>query len=292
METITNLLDLEVLATEVVKFTPAVFAALVILLLFRILFGVTSIPLKKILEKSGLHETLIRMLVDNVYRYAVYGFGLVMAADQLGIDVGAALAGIGVAGIAVGFAAQDTLANIIAGFVIFMDQPFEVGDWVAVADEEGAVTEITMRTTRLRTLNNTYVVIPNKTIIDEVLVNHSKHGATRVEIPVGIAYKESIPKAREVILESIQGIDAVRAEPAPAVIVSGLGASSVDLEIRIWIDDASKQTLTAARVIEAAKLGLDEAGIEIPFPHLQLFFDDVRPAVWDGLRKMRKDEAA
>ena len=287
-----ELLDLQALATQVVAYLPDVFAALVILILFRTLYAVTGAALRKILEKSGMHDTLIRMLIDNVYKYSLYIFGVVMAADQLEINVAAALAGIGVVGIAVGFAAQDTISNVIAGFLIFMDKPFQVGDWVDVADEKGEVKEITMRTTRLRTLNNTYVIIPNKKIIDEVLVNHSKHGATRIDVAVGIAYKEYIPKAREVILAAIKDVDRVLTDPAPIVVVRGLGASSVDLEIRVWIEDASKEVITSAKIIEASKLALDEAGIEIPFPHLQLFFDDVRPPVWEGLKKIRGDQEA
>lgn len=292
---LSQVLDVQELATQAVEYMPKVLAALGILVVFRILYALTGTPLRKLLEKSGVHETLIRMIVDNVFRYTVYVFGFVMAADQLGINVAAALAGIGVAGIAVGFAAQDTVANVISGFLIFMDKPFEVGDWVSVADEDGEVREITMRTTRLRTLNNTYVIIPNKKIIDEVLVNHSKHGATRIDVPVGIAYKEYIPEAREVILKAIGDVQGVMKDPAPAVVVSGLGGSSVDLEIRVWIEDASKEVITSARVIEASKLALDEADIEIPFPHLQLFFDDVRPPVWEGLKQLRsgqEDEAA
>jgi small conductance mechanosensitive channel len=204
-----------------------------------------------------------------------------MAADQLGINVGAALAGIGIAGIALGFAAQDSLANTIAGFVIFWDKPFEVGDWVEVGSQYGRVTNITIRTTRIRTLRNTYVVIPNKKVIDEVLVNHSKHGETRVDVPVGIAYKESIPRAREVLLQAAAAIDGVLADPAPDVVVTGLGASSVDMEVRVWIVQADREIAIFHRVMEESKLALDAAGIEIPYHHLQLFVEKVEDRVWE-----------
>ena len=171
---------------------------------------------------------------------------------------------------------------MITGFLIFLDKPFAVGDWLHVADQVGEVSEITMRTTRIRTKNNTWVVIPNKKIIDEVLVNHSTHGETRIDVPVGIAYKENIPRAREVLLAAVAKLPNIAKNPPPEVIVAGLGASSVDLEVRVWIGRASDEPPTMARVVEASKLALDEAGIEIPFPHLQLFFDDVRPAVWKG----------
>jgi small conductance mechanosensitive channel len=235
------------------------------------------------MKRAGLEPTLIRHLVDSVFRFSLLLFGLVMAAGQLGINVGAALAGIGVAGLAIGFAAQDSLSNTIAGFLIFWDKPFLVGDWVEVADEYGRVDEITLRTTRIQTNNNTYVVIPNQRIIDEVLVNHSKHGSTRVEVPVGIAYKEFVPDARKVILDAVCDLEWVDREPAPAVVVQELASSGVSLLVRVWITDVSKEKPIYNRVLEASKLALDDAGIQIPYPHLQLFLDRVEPEVWDGL---------
>jgi small-conductance mechanosensitive channel len=284
---ILNRLDVEALITQttafIIGFIPDAVVGVAVLIAFWMFFRVSSIALRRLLMRSGIHTTLVNMLVDNVYRYAVLGFGVIMAADQLGVNVGAALAGIGVVGIAVGFAAQDTLSNFIAGFLIFLDKPFMVGDWVDVADQVGEVSEITMRTTRIRTKNNTWVVIPNKKIIDEVLINHSKHGETRVDVPVGIAYKENIPQAREALLRAVQGIPAVADHPSPEVVVVGLGASSVDLEVRVWVATASDEPPVYVKVMESSKLALDEAGIEIPFPHLQLFVDEVRPAVWQEL---------
>ncbi len=284
---IINRLDVEALVTQTTAFIigsiPDAVVAIAVLIGFWIFYRISSLALRGLLNRSGIHATLINMLIDNVYRYVVLGFGVIMAADQIGVNVAAALAGIGVVGIAVGFAAQDTLSNIIAGFLIFFDKPFMVGDWLHVADQVGEVSEITMRTTRIRTKNNTWVVIPNKKIIDEVLVNHSKHGDTRLDVPVGIAYKENIPQAREVLERAVKGLKGVAADPPPEIVVTGLGASSVDLEVRVWISKASDEPPVFYRVVEAAKLALDEAGIEIPFPHLQLFVDDIRPNVWKDL---------
>jgi len=281
MNSILDYLDLEALLTRAVGYLPAVFGACLILFVFWLIYRVTRVPLKAVLSRAGLHEALVTSVVDSFYRLTILVLACVMAASQLGINVGAALAGLGVAGIAVGFAAQDSLANIIAGFTIFMDKPFEVADWVVVADKAGEVTRITMRSTRIRTRNNTYVVIPNKKIIDEVLVNHSKHGVTRVDVPVGIAYKEYIPQAREVLLKAAATVEGVLKDPGPEVAVVGLGGSSVDLEVRVWIHKASQQEPIASRGVEAGKLALDAAGIQIPFPHLQLFVGDVEDRVWN-----------
>lgn len=288
LESFIQILDVGSLATQAVELAPKVFVAIVVLVAFRLVYRLTCGPLRLVLTRSGLDITLVRMLVDNVYGYAVWIFALVMAADQVGVNVGAALAGIGVVGIAVGFAAQDTLSNIIAGFLVFIDKPFVTGDWVEVADMRGEVVEITMRTTRLRTRRNTYVVLPNKSIIDAMLINHSKHGAVRLDIPIGIAYKESIAAAREVLLEALKQVDEVLPHPPATIVSSGLGASSIDLLVRVWIEDAPNQESIVASVVEASKVALDKAGIEIPFPHLQLFVENVEDRVWERAQRMSR----
>jgi small conductance mechanosensitive channel len=227
------------------------------------------------------------LLVDKIYHYAILALGLVMALDQLGVNVAAALAGLGVAGIAVGFAAQDTLSNMISGITIFLDKPFKVGDWITTTDVYGQVSEITLRTTRIRTKRNTWIVIPNRAIIDSTLENHSKRGEMRVDVPVGIAYKEDIDEARGVLLEAVRGIPGQAAGKNPEVAVVALGNSSVDLHVRIWIEDPGDLRPSEAAVVEASKKALDAAGIEIPFPHLQLFVDEVRPLAIENLGQLR-----
>ena len=276
-----ELIDVPAIVNAVVAYLPNLLAALVIVATGWLFVRFTRPPLRRALERADFSPGLRGLLVDSVYAVAVMVVALVMALDQIGINVTAALAGMGIAGIAVGFAAQDSLANSIAGFLIFWDKPFKVGDFLEVQDEYGEVTSITLRTTRIRTRNNTYVVIPNKEIIDNVLVNHSMYGETRVDIPVGIAYKEDIDAARAALLAGVTGIDGVLEDPEPRVVVSGLGASSIDLEVRVWIRDADVERPVYFRTVEACKKALDDAGIEIPFPHLQLFVDDVKERVFE-----------
>jgi small conductance mechanosensitive channel len=209
-----------------------------------------------------------------------------MAASQLGLNVAAALAGLGVAGLAVGLAAQDSIANMIAGFLIFWDKPFGVGDYLTVGDSYGEVRGITIRTTRIRTNENKYVVIPNKQIMDGVLINHSMFGETRVNVPLGIAYKEYVPEARRVLLKALQSVDGVLENPAPDIVVESLGGSSVNLVVRVWIQDMSAEKPVFYRTLEACKLALDAAGIQIPYPHLQLFVENVEDRVWDRVAEL------
>jgi len=230
-------------------------------------------------------------MVLNVYRFALLGFGIVMAASQLGINIGAALAGLGVVGLTIGFAAKDSLSNIMAGFLIFWDKPFRVGDWITVSNYNGRVAEITMRTTRLQTRSNTWVIIPNETVLNQILVNHSTNGITRVEVPVGIGYAEQVSQARDVIVTAVRKIKGVLNDPLPSVVVNDLGPSSVDLLVFVWIADAKDEKPVAFAVTEAVKLSLDAAGIEIPPPQLDLSLKSVENKIWEQAGRLEHVDA-
>lgn len=283
MNDLTQLLDLPALATRLVEYVPKVAAAALVLAVFVFGFRVLRGLAEPALRRMDVHPAVRDLLVDKLLRSSVLLVGGVMAADQLGFNVAAALAGLGVAGIALGFAAQDSVANVIAGILIFWDKPFAVGDWIKTEGEYGRVSEITLRSTRIRTARNTFVVLPNKRIIDVTLENFSKHGALRVDVPLGIAYKESVPKAREALLAAVTRIDGLNREHEPEVVVTALGDSSVDLSVRVWVDSGEHSPATYSSVLEASKTALEAAGIQIPFPHLQLFVDDVTERVWKGL---------
>jgi len=271
-------------------FIPALIAAIIIFIGAYIVSRAVRAVLKPALKRADFQPVLIELLVDTVLHYVIIVLGLLMALSQLGVNVTAALAGVGVAGIAIGFAAQDSVANVISGILIFWDKPFEVGDWVETEGEFGKVTNITLRTTRIKTPQNSYVVVPNKRIIDEVLENFSKHGELRVETVVGIAYKEDISAAREALLKAVKSMDGVMESPAPDVVVDELGGSSVNLKVRVWIKTADAKRSMYFALTEASKLALDEVGIEIPFPHLQLFLDTVEDRVWDGAKALTRQE--
>lgn len=287
MEGLAELVDVQALLTRLVEYLPRVAAAALIFTVFWVGFRVVGRLLEAALRRMDVHRAVRDLLVDKLFRYAMLLIAVVMAADQLGFNVAAALAGLGVAGIALGFAAQDSVANVIAGVLIFWDKPFQVGDWVKTEGEFGRVAAITLRSTRVRTMRNTFVVIPNKRIIDATLENFTKEGSVRVDVPVGIAYKERIAEARDVLLGAVAGLEHVLSDPRPDVVVGELGDSSVNLFVRVWIDSGQHSVSVASAVLEAAKVALDGAGIEIPFPHLQLFVDDVRDRVWKGLASAR-----
>lgn len=222
----------------------------------------------------------IRQLVENLFSVMAGTLALVTVLAQFGFDVLSIVAGLGIVGIAVGFAAQSTLSNFIAGITLLIERPFRIGDWVTINGQDGKVIKIALRTTWLRTRDNIFTMIPNDSVASSDIINYSAEGVTRLNIPIGIAYKESARAAREVLMpvllrhpEVLQG-----GEMEPRVMVKNLGDSSVDLEVKVWItpDNLDVQPRIMADILEQMKEALDAAGIEIPFPHLQLFIDDAK----------------
>lgn len=219
----------------------------------------------------------IRQLVNNLLSVLLSTFAAVTILAQFGFDVLSIIAGLGIVGIAVGFAAQSTLSNFIAGITLLIERPFRIGDWVNINGQDGKVVKIALRTTWLRTRDNIFAMIPNDSVASSDIINYSAEGITRLSFMVGIAYKESVAHAREVILPVLLAHTEVLSGEtlAPRVKLESLSASSVDLKIQIWItpDNLDVQPRIIAELREQVKNALDAAGIEIPFPHLQLFID-------------------
>ncbi len=246
-------------------------------------FFVAWLVLKRLIAKTMSRYRLdasIRQLVENVFSVLTATFAVVTVLAQFGFDVVSIVAGLGIVGIAMGFAAQSTLSNFIAGITLLIERPFRIGDWVTINGQDGKVVKIALRTTWLRTRDNIFTMIPNDSVASSDIVNYSAEGATRLNIPVGIAYKESAKAAREVIMPLLLEHSDVLQSPGmePRVVLKNLGDSSVDLEVKIWItpDNLDVQPRIMADVLEQIKEALDAAGIEIPFPHLQLFIDEAK----------------
>jgi small conductance mechanosensitive channel len=252
---------------------PRILIAVLFLVVFYFLYrGIRKLILGSI-GKSAM-DASIRDMLGSLIKWGVMGFGLIIACNQVGIQITALLAGVSVVGLAIGFAAQETLANFIAGIVIFWDKPFTVGDWVTVHDTFAQVQRVTFRSTRLLTGNGEMMVLPNTSVLSNKLVNHSTHPLQRVNVPISIAYKESIDEARAVLLALVQKDQRILSEPAPSVNVKACADSSVNLVLHFWISDESMEGGMMCEYLEKAKNALDRAGISIPFPHLQVLLEE------------------
>lgn len=260
-----------------IGFIPRLIVALFLLLFFWIIYRIVRKVVIGGMKAAGVDES-IRDMLAMLLKWAIVGFGLIIAGNQIGIQIAALLTGVSIIGLAVGFAAQESLANFIAGILIFWDKPFKVGDWIEIEDHLGQVKRVTFRSTRLQDLDGDIVVLPNVKMLSEKLINKSTNPVTRANVPVGIAYKESIQQAREVLLKLVANDPRIEKVPEPEVVVHGLGASSVDLVLHFWIREEKYEDAMQYEYMERAKVALDEAGIEIPYPHMQLFVEQT-PAI-------------
>ena len=183
------------------------------------------------------------------------------------------IAGAGVLGIAIGFAAKDTLSNLIAGVLLIIDRPFEIGDrievWTAPSGSAtwGDVIDIGIRATKIKTTDNIVIIIPNNEIMKRDIINYTIISSKiRVRINIGVAYDTDLSKAKKIILDITDAIEWIAKEPKPKVVVRLFGESSVDLQVRVWIKDARKRMDTISEITDRVKEAFDRHGIEIPYP--------------------------
>ncbi|MFB6109282.1 MAG: mechanosensitive ion channel family protein [Halodesulfurarchaeum sp.] len=189
-----------------------------------------------------------------------------------GIDLGGLLVGAGFLGIVAGLAAQQTLGSLIAGFVLMLSRPFEIGDWVAIGEHEGIVTEVTIVNTRLENFDGEMIVLPNDSVANATIKNRSKKGRLRLRVEVGIDYRADIEEAISVAEEALADVERILTVPRPRVVSRRFGDSAIVLELRFWIDkpSARRRVKATSEAIKAVSSAFDEAGIKIPFPQREL----------------------
>ncbi|MBT4876809.1 MAG: mechanosensitive ion channel [Desulfobacula sp.] len=283
---LSNILDVKILSNLVIGYLPNVFMAIILFFLFWFANKLIQQLFGSFLKKMKVEKEPTNLLLKGA-RVGLYIFAFLTIADQLQINIKSLLAGVGVIGLALSFAAKDTVGNIISGIVIIIDKPFKEGDWVSLGSLDATVTQIRLRTTVLTTFNNETVVVPNQQISQERIINYTITPKIRVKIPISIAYKESISAARTALLETTKGDTQILQDPLPRVIVTDLGGSGVNLQLRFWIENSDDQYTFIFKYTEKCKIALDKAGIEIPYPHLQLFVEDTK-----GIRVLSKSASS
>jgi small conductance mechanosensitive channel len=265
--------SVKTLVVGVLTFIPKLIVAIILFGIFWLIYRMIRKIVIGSMNRAHVDPS-IRDMLAALIRWSIMGFGLVIACNQIGLEIAALLTGVSIIGLAIGFAAQETLANFIAGVVIFWDKPFKVGDWIVIDGMFGQVLRVSFRSTRMLNLNGETVVMANTSMLDNRVFNHSTHPYIRIVMPIGIAYKESIEEARKAILATVVGDSRICVDPPPDVVVDACADSSVNLLFRVWIRDESQEKTIYAEFLEKAKVALDHAHIEIPFPHMQLFLEE------------------
>ena len=216
-------------------------------------------------NNDRLDDTLLRFL-GSLARYVILAFVFIAVLNRFGVQTASIVALLGAAGLAVGLALQGAMSNLAAGVMLLIFRPYKVGDFIDAAGRFGNVTEIDMFTTVLQTFDNQQIIVPNSQIWGEQIINHSHYDVRGVDMHFGIAYNESIDAARAVIDKVIADHPHILQSPAPFVEVETLNNSSVDFLVRPFCKGEHYFDVLYS-VPEQIKKALDDANIEIPFPH-------------------------
>lgn len=210
------------------------------------------------------------MLARRIVYYLIVVLTLISVLNELGFSLTVLLGAAGVLSVAVGFASQTSASNLISGLFLIAEKPFVLGDIIKVGDTTGEVLSIDLLSVKLRTFDNLFVRVPNQTLMQAEITNMSRFPIRRVDMQIGVAYKEDLDRAREVLLQAAADNPLSLEDPAPLIIFLGFGDSSLNLQLSVWALRANFLDLRNSIAIDV-KNALDGAGIEIPYPHLSLY---------------------
>lgn len=229
--------------------------------------------IKKAMTKADAELGAIQFM-DSFLKIALYLVLIMMLASYFGVDAASIVAVLGSAGVAVGLALQGSLSNLAGGVLILILKPFKVGEYIieSATGKEGVVKEIHIFYTRLATGDNKTVILPNGSLANTSIINVSREETRRIDVTVGISYNADLQKAKEVLLEVITSDECTLKDKDLVVYVANLGASSVDMGVRCWVNQEDYWKVMW-RVTENCKLALDKNGIEIPFNQLDVHLD-------------------
>jgi len=256
-----------------VPFAIQLVTAIAIFYIGRMIARMIRKALTRLAERSKMDKDLSKFLIDMAYAFML-AIIVIAALERLGVKTTAAIAIIGAAGLAVGLALQGSLANFAAGVMILLFRPYKDGDLVKIGDHFGVVTDIKIFVTTLRSPDNKEIILPNGQAIGGAIENLSTTGHLRVDLVIGVGYGEDIKKAKEVMTAATKSVPGVLTEPPPTIAVTELGDNSVNFVVRphSTVDDYWNVYFGT---LEACKIALDEAGIEIPFPQRDLHVKDI-----------------
>lgn len=213
-------------------------------------------------------------LIGRLAALLIGAVGFVYALSSIGVEVGLLVGALGIGGIALAFAFQDILENFVAGVILQVKRPFRPGNIVEAGEGRhlGIVREIDSRSVILDMFSGERVILPAAEVLKSPIINWTAKPQRRLAVPIGVHYRDDPQRAIDVIEPRLRGIDEILGDPAPRVLLSALGESSVDLTAYVWHEAYGDLFWIQHRVVQEAKAALDEAGIEIPFPQRVLTF--------------------
>jgi small-conductance mechanosensitive channel len=261
-------LTLDNIVTGLLNFVPRLGTAILVYLIARLISSSAARLIRRSMEARKREQEII-VLLEMLTRWGILALGIVLALEQLAPGrFSSLIAGLGIAGFTIGFALQDVAKNFVAGILLLIQQPFEIGDEIEVADFIGTVLDISLRATEMRTRDGRRVFIPNGDIFVSPIVNFSRALRRRIEILIGVAPDSDLDRVARITLDIIaKNVSGVLTDPAPQVVFSQFGESTIDFKVFYWIDTGEAGVLQAQdEGVRGIKEAFEDEGIEMPYP--------------------------
>jgi len=259
-------------ANKLIDYLPTLIGALALLFIGLWVIKLIVKYVGKLFEKKDYDETL-EVFTLNALRWGLRIMLFVLVITQLGVQSASLVAAIGAAGLAIGLAMQGSLSNLAGGVLIIILKPFKIGDWIEAQGVSGSVVEISLFYTKLDTFGNQLAILPNGDLSNNNIINYSFNGTRKENMGFGISYDDDLKKAKEVLRKLVEEQDDILKDPAPQIIVSELGADSVNFSVRYFAENSKFWDLHWF-MIEEGKIRLEEAGMTIPYPQRDVYLYD------------------
>jgi small conductance mechanosensitive channel len=264
LEIISNLINSSI--QIVVSYAGQVLGATIILIIGFYLAGKLSKLVRKKLGVFDKIDPLIVPIIGNIIRYGIIIITLIAVLGQFGVQTTSIIAVLGAAGLAIGLALQGTLSNVAAGVMLLLLRPFTTGDWVETGNVSGTIREVGLFTTIIDTFDNVYVSIPNSSIWNSTITNHSHYETRRIDVDIGIHYDTNLDLASEVLLKLAEDERVLDKPKKPQFLVMKYDDSAIVVRLRLY-SHTKDWYAVYTDLMRKLKPALDEAGIQIPYPH-------------------------
>ena len=247
-------------------FLPKLVVAIIIFLLTLFIARLGFRMVRLALEKRRVDPEVV-LLLSRATQISIVILGTIWALSTVDFNVTGFVAGLGIVGFTIGFALKDVAENFVAGILLLLQQPFDIGDAVEAGGYSGTVTDIEIRSTTIRTWDGLLVIIPNAQVYSNPITNYSKVDRRRVSLSVGVGYDSDLQRVDDLMIEVANQLPGVKDDPAPFVVFTEFGDSAINATLYFWVDTGETGYFGALdAVVKGIKTAFDKEGVDIPFP--------------------------
>jgi len=240
----------------------------IILVVGIIIITIISAITNKLLPAKMTQQR--QMLIKRFFRYTLIVILFLIIVSELKINLTAIFGAAGVIGIVIGVASQTSIGNIVSGFFLVSEKPFEIGDLIKIGDKTGTVYSIDLLSIKIKTFDNLLLRIPNQTVISSEVTNVTRFPIRRLDFDLSVAYKEDLEKVKQILERVVKRNPLCLDEPEPIIVFKTFGPSGIHIILGVWFEKANYLKVKNS-VFQEVKLAFEAEGIEIPFPHLSIY---------------------